>query len=204
MAAAVGGAAVGARLLNCLTAPPDDLLHWDSIAPYLAGKTIVGALIGGLIAVECAKHFTGEKRSTGDLFAAPIALGIAIGRIGCFFEGLPDQTCGAPTSLPWGVDFGDGIRRHPTQLYESFFAILLLGFLMRLMRRPHRNGDVFKAFMVAYMAWRLAIDLLKPDPRWFVLTGIQWACCCMLLYYAPDISRWILLRDRTAESYERA
>ncbi len=203
IAAAVGGAAIGARLLNCLTASPQDLLHWQSIAPYLAGKTIVGALIGGLVAVELAKHFVGEQVSTGDLFAAPIALGIAIGRIGCFFEGLPDQTYGVATSLPWGVDFGDGIRRHPTQLYESLFAILLLAFLVRMIRQPHRNGDVFKAFMVVYMLWRLAIDSLKPDPQWFILTGIQWACCCMLLYYAPDIFRWVAASHRAAESYDQ-
>lgn len=195
IAAAVAGAAIGARLLNALTAPPQDLLHWHAIAPYLAGKTIVGALIGGLIAVELTKRIVGERHATGDLFAAPLALGIAIGRIGCFFEGLPDQTYGIATKLPWGIDFGDGIRRHPTQLYESFFALLLLAFLLRMLRLPHREGDVFKAFMVAYMAWRLAVDFLKPDPPWLGLTGIQWACLCMLLYYSPDISRWIFARQ---------
>ncbi len=200
IAAAVIGAALGARLLNCLIASPQDLLHWQTTAPFLEGKTIVGALIVGLIAVELAKRLVGEKRSTGDLFAAPLALGIAIGRIGCFLEGLPDQTYGNPTSLPWGVDFGDGIRRHPTQIYESLFAILLLAFLLKMLRRPHRDGDVFKAFMVAYMAWRLAIDFLKPYPDWYGLGGIQWACLCMLLYYSPDIFRWLPVRQRSPES----
>ncbi|MGA9883540.1 MAG: prolipoprotein diacylglyceryl transferase family protein [Candidatus Acidiferrales bacterium] len=200
IAAAAAGAALGARLLNGLTAPPQDLLHWHTAAPYFAGKTIVGALIGGLAAVELTKRFIGEKHSTGDLFAAPLALGIAIGRVGCFFEGLPDQTYGIATSLPWGVDFGDGIRRHPTQLYESLFALLLLAFLFKMLRSPHRDGEVFKAFMVAYMGWRLAIDFLKPYPPWYGIGGIQWACLCMLLYYSPDISRWLLARQRAPES----
>jgi len=204
IAAAVAGAAIGARLLNALTAPPQDLLHWHALAPYLAGKTIVGALIGGLAAVELTKRIVGERHSTGDLFAAPLALGIAIGRIGCFFEGLPDQTYGIATKLPWGVDFGDGIRRHPTQLYECFFALLLLPFLLKMLRRPHHEGDVFKAFMVAYMAWRFGIDFLKPYPVWYGLQGIQWASLCMLLYYSPDISRWSLVRKPVPESPGRS
>jgi phosphatidylglycerol---prolipoprotein diacylglyceryl transferase len=57
---------------------------------------------------------------------APLALGIAVGRWGCIFAGLPDCTFGVATTLPWGVDFGDAIRRHPVQLYESF---AMLGFL---------------------------------------------------------------------------
>ena len=96
--------------------------HWHDAVYLMSGKTIVGGLIGGLFAVEWVKRQIGEKSSTGDLFAAPIALGVAIGRIGCFLGGLPDGTYGTPTSLPWGVDFGDGIPRHPTQLYESDFC----------------------------------------------------------------------------------
>lgn len=110
IAAAVAGTAIGARLLNALTAPPQDLLHWHAVVPYLAGKTIVGALIGGLAAVELTKRIVGECHSTGDLFAAPLALGLAIGRIGCFFEGLPDQTYGIATKLPWGVDSPPQLR----------------------------------------------------------------------------------------------
>jgi prolipoprotein diacylglyceryltransferase len=49
----------------------------------------------------------------------PLAIGIAVGRLGCFFAGLDDFTYGTPTTLPWGHDFGDGIARHPVQLYES-------------------------------------------------------------------------------------
>ena len=84
----------------------------------MGGKTIVGALIFGLISVELMKRYIGVRQSTGDLYAIPLALGIAIGRIGCFLTGLSDNTYGTPTTLPWAVNFGDGIPRHPTQLYE--------------------------------------------------------------------------------------
>ena len=192
--AAVAGAALGSRVLYWFEDPGLTFARWRDPVYLLGGKTIVGALIGGLFAVEWAKRRTGETRSTGDLFAAPLAIGIAIGRIGCFLTGLSDDTYGVATSLPWGVDFGDGIRRHPTQLYESIFAVALFFLLLRLLKRPHREGDVFKAFMVAYLGWRLAIDFLKPEVRIAGLGGIQWACVAMLVYYARDILRWLAFR----------
>jgi phosphatidylglycerol---prolipoprotein diacylglyceryl transferase len=190
--AAIAGAALGSRMLYWVENPAMTAEHWRDAAYLLGGKTIVGGLIGGLIAVELAKRLMGEARSTGDLFAAPIALGLAIGRVGCSFAGLADNTYGTPTSLPWGVDFGDGIPRHPTQLYECVFACLFFVLLRRMTLRPHRAGDVFKTFMVGYMSWRLAIDFLKPEARLAGLSGIQWACSAMLLYYAGDILRWVV------------
>jgi phosphatidylglycerol:prolipoprotein diacylglycerol transferase len=209
VAAAVAGAAIGSRVLYWFEDPAQTLAHWHDLVYLMDGKTIVGGLIGGIFAVELAKRLIGEKRSTGDLFAAPLALGIAIGRIGCFLTGLADHTYGTPTSLPWGVDFGDGIPRHPTQLYESVFALVLFTFLWRMTRRTHASGDAFKVFMVSYMSWRLVIDYLKPEARIAGLSGIQWACVAMLLYYGGDIRRWILDRgtgvaDMPARSVDSA
>lgn len=183
---------MGSRVLFWFEDPWQTLAHWHDPLYLMSGKTIVGGLIGGVFAVELAKHVIGERRKTGDVFATPVALGIAIGRIGCFLTGLSDQTYGSPTSLPWGVNFGDGIPRHPTQLYESAFAAILCVFLWRMMRRAHVSGDVFKIFMVSYMTWRLAIDFLKPELRIAGLSAIQWACAATLIYYAADIRRWLL------------
>ncbi len=83
------------------------------------GHSIAGAIGGGVIAVELYKRVAGIRASTGVQFVAPLALGIAVGRWGCFFAGIPDYTYGTPTHLPWAVDFGDGIPRHPVQLYKS-------------------------------------------------------------------------------------
>jgi len=98
----------------------------------MGGKTIVGALIFGLISVELFKRYIGVHQSTGDLYAIPLALGIAVGRIGCFLTGLSDNTYGTPTNLPWAIDFGDGIPRHPTQLYEIVFLLALIPILYRI------------------------------------------------------------------------
>lgn len=177
VAAAIAGAAIGSLFLARLA---------DGHLSLAGGKTIVGGLVGGLISVEIIKKCLGIQTSTGDLFVIPLAVGTIIGRIGCFFEGLADKTCGLPTRLPWGVDFGDGIPRHPTQLYEIVWVGLLSAWLVRRSRRPHRSGDLFKGYMVGYMGWRLLIDFLKPGYFVFGMTPIQWTCLVVLVYYRKD------------------
>lgn len=192
IAAAAFGAALGSKVFYWLEDPRLTLQHLRDPAFLFGGKTIIGALIGGLFAVEWAKTRLQITRRTGDLFAVPLCLGMAIGRIGCFLTGTEDHTAGVATSLPWGVDFGDGVSRHPAQLYELFFMLALGSFLWRRMRKPHREGDIFRIFMVAYFTFRLLCDFLKPDVRVFLaMSSLQWACLAMLLYYAPDILRWI-------------
>jgi prolipoprotein diacylglyceryltransferase len=91
------------------------------------------------------------------------------------------------------VDFGDGIPRHPTQLYEIVFVLILAGVLLRVLAHPHQSGDVFKLFMVSYLGFRLAVDFIKPDVRVAVgMSSIQWACVLGLVYYAGDLRRWLV------------
>jgi prolipoprotein diacylglyceryltransferase len=90
------------------------------------------------------------------------------------------------------VDFGDGVPRHPTQLYEAAVMAAAAVVLGRLTRRPHREGDVFKLFMVMYFALRLAVDAIKPDVRVLLgLSSLQWASLAVLVYYRHDVRRWI-------------
>ncbi len=192
IAAAAMGAMVGSKMLYWVEDPAMTLAHWRDLAYLMSGKTIVGALIGGLLAVELAKRVLRIERRTGDLFAVPLCVGIAIGRIGCFLTGLQDHTVGTPTSLPWGIDFGDGISRHPAQLYEALFALALGVYLWRRMRRPFMPGDIFNRFMVAYFTFRLVADFLKPDVRvFFGLSSIQLAAMLILVYYSKDVLRWL-------------
>lgn len=201
VAAAAVGAVLGSKLLYWFEDPRLTLAHWNDPACLAGGKTIVGALVGGLFAVESMKRKLGVTRRTGDLFAIPLSVGIAIGRIGCFLTGTEDHTAGRPTSLPWGVNFGDGVQRHPTQIYEILFVIVLAALLIKVSRRPFLEGDLFKMFMVGYFAFRLAIDFLKPEVRVFLgLSSIQWACAAMLLYYTPDVLRWFRLASGSPKS----
>jgi phosphatidylglycerol:prolipoprotein diacylglycerol transferase len=190
VAAAVGGA-IGSRVLASLEQPSAFATGWRDPLFLFGGKTIVGGLIGGVIAVEWIKQRIGVTSRTGDLFAVPLAAGIAIGRVGCFLTGLDDGTFGTPTALWTGIDFGDGVPRHPTQLYEIAFLMTLAIALAAARPALARSGDRFRVFMIAYLGFRLVIDLLKPDPRLALgLSSIQWACVAMLLYYLPDIRRW--------------
>src|SRR2546426_6191774 len=111
------GGMIGAKL-------PFVLVNWegflDGSAWLESGKTLVMGLVGGYFGVEAAKWALRIRIKTGDSFAAPVAAAIAVGRLACFSAGC---CFGTATDLPWGVDFGDGIRRHPTQLYESLFHL---------------------------------------------------------------------------------
>lgn len=196
--AAIVGAAAGGKILFWLSDPALTLSRWRDPYYLMGGKTIVGGLIGGLLAVEWTKRRLGIVAATGDLFALPLTLGIAIGRIGCFLTGLSDHTFGLPTRLPWGVDFGDGIPRHPTQLYEVAWLGLVALWLRWLSRRPHQRGDLFKYFMVAYMSFRLAIEWIKPGVALAGLTTIQWACLSTLAYYRRALPRLCGTTEATA------
>ncbi len=190
--AAVVGAAIGSKLLHHLNSPSALALNYRDPLYLLGGKTIVGALLGGLLAVEAAKRYLGIRTRTGDLFAMPLCAGLAVGRIGCFLHGLADDTVGLASSLPFAVDFGDGIPRHPTQLYEIAFVTLLGIYLLRRTRAELEPGRLFQHFMLAYMSFRLAVDGLKPRETLAGLSAIQWVALGLVIYYV----RLLLRRDR--------
>ena len=184
IAGAILGALLGAKILawienwHQLTAPASSLAP-PGLEKWLGGKTVVGGLLGGWIGVEIAKHYTGIKQRTGDLWVYPLAFSIAIGRVGCFLTGLSDQTYGNFTRLPWAVDFGDG-PRHPTQLYEIAALLLIAAALFIYQRTTHlgfATGRLFRLFMLAYCLWRFAVEFIKPTAKpWLGLSAIQWAC----------------------------
>jgi prolipoprotein diacylglyceryltransferase len=190
--AAVLGAALGSRVLFWMEDPAATAGFLRNAPEMLGGKTLVGALLGGWIAVEFTKRWIGVRSSTGDLFVLPLAFGIAVGRVGCFSSGLADGTYGTATALPWGVDLGDGITRHPTALYESIFMIAFGLLLLRLGPRFER-GRLFTVFVAGYLAFRLVVDLIKPGVVAAVgMTAIQLACvvglaiCARRLRAAPN------------------
>ncbi|MEA2708041.1 MAG: phosphatidylglycerol---prolipoprotein diacylglyceryl transferase [Phycisphaerales bacterium] len=185
----VFGALIGSKILAWVESPIE---YWNargSAGAWIGGKTIVGGLLGGWIGVEIAKRKLDVKNSTGDAFVFPLILGTAIGRIGCFLTGLADHTHGVPTTLPWAVNFGDG-PRHPTQLYEIAFLILLAVALLLRASRPHFNGELFRLFMLGYLTFRFAIEFIKPRyAPWLSLSAIQVACLVGVIACAASLSR---------------
>lgn len=177
------GALVGSHLVGVLE-NPSLLPHFNLI--YLMGnKTIVGGMLGGLIGVELVKKKIRVNVSSGDLMVYPLILAMIIGRIGCFLAGLEDGTYGIPSNLPWAINFGDGISRHPTNLYEILFWILLW-FSLVITERYHRftDGSKFKIFLSSYLVFRFLIEFIKPDYFFsFGLSVIQLVSVVGILYY---------------------
>ncbi|MCC2546500.1 prolipoprotein diacylglyceryl transferase [Hymenobacter sp. BT175] len=190
---AAAGALLGSRVLGLLehpellADPPGGYLY------YFTNKTIVGGLLGGLVGVELIKKYLGVTASSGDLMVYPLILAMVLGRLGCHLSGLEDGTYGAATTLPWGTDFGDGVPRHPTNLYEIGFLLLLGALLWRLERRGSLpDGRRFELFLAAYLVFRLVVEFIKPTPApaGWGLTAIQWACVAGLGYYG-----WLWVRS---------
>ena len=156
LAALLFGAGIGAYLFGTLNL-------WLSGLPGIA-RSVEGALAGGIVAIELYKWRAGITARTGARFALPLAVGISVGRLGCYFAGLDDFTYGTPTSLPWGHDFGDGISRHPVQIYESLamaaFAVFYVSAVLR--RRDFVVANGFYLVLVYYGAQRFIWEFIKP------------------------------------------
>lgn len=185
----LAGAAVGNKAAFWVQVPNLFVLHWrEPLILLLGGQSVVGGLVGGLIGTEIAKKLAGVTRSTGDRFVFPVLLGLVIGRIGCSIAGLQDGTYGIATSLPWAVDLGDGVRRHPVQIYEIGFCALSWVLCRRMKPQlANRPGLLFKLFLCSYLLWRFAVDFLKPVPYEYPggFSGIQVLCLVTLMIYAP-------------------
>lgn len=128
------------------------------------GRSIVGALAGAIAAVELFKWKCGLQGSTGLIFVPAFATSVAVGRWGCFLSGLQDHTHGTVTALPWGYDFGDGLLRHPVQLYESFAmaAFLIVALLLIATRNRWFIANGFYLLVLFYGVQRFLWEFLKP------------------------------------------
>jgi len=169
------GGMIGAKL-------PFVLSDWDRFLTGYAwldnGKTIMFGMVGGYFGVEIAKWAMQIRIKTGDSFAVPVAVAIGIGRWGCFSAGCCH---GIATTLPWGVNFGDGILRHPTQIYESMFHLSFAFVLFILLRRAMFRGQLIKLYLIGYFIYRFLTEFIRPEPKlWMNLTGYQWAALAFI------------------------
>ncbi len=171
--AAVGGYAFGTLNL-CLS------------GNFQVARSIVGALAGAIIGVETFKSWRGMRGSTGIIFVPAFCATVVVGRWGCFLTGLSDETYGTPTSLPWGVDFGDGVLRHPVQLYESFamLAFLVVTLVLLARRNTWFMANGFYAMVLFYAVQRFAWEFLKPYAPILGPLNLFHLVCAGLIAYA--------------------
>lgn len=182
------GSTLGAKLLELLININYINSGNDLLVFLVSGRTVIGGLIGGTLGVWLTKRIVGIKAKRGNLFAPAVAMGIAIGRIGCFFNGC---CYGTPTNLPWAVDFGDGIPRHPTQLYESMFMVLMFIFLKTgFKKRESSPGYLFAFLMIVYFTFRFLIEFIRVEKLAFWnLTYFQIISFLVLIYLLSNKKR---------------
>ena len=129
------------------------------------GLAIHGALIAAVIA---GYIFTKAKKisfwNTADITAPSIILGQAIGRWGNFVN---QEAHGGPTDLPWGI-MVDGVKVHPTFLYESLWNICVFIFLLIYSRKKKVEGEVFLLYGILYSVGRFWIEALRTDSLMFM------------------------------------
>jgi phosphatidylglycerol:prolipoprotein diacylglycerol transferase len=146
-----------------------------------AGKTVLGGIVGGWIAVIAAKRHLGLRRPTGDLFAVALCAGEAVGRFGCYFGGC---CYGKACDLPWRV-WQHGSYRHPTQLYLSLACALILVLLLVVERGRPVENRLFGLQGTLYCAARFIVEFFRAGaPGAGGLTVAQWACLAGMGFFA--------------------
>jgi len=196
LTAFVGGAIV-AKLPFAFDARTD---FWDWATWTADGKTITTGLVGAYLSVELVKWFLGIRAKTGDGLAIPLAFALGIGRFGCFVN----PCCfGAESNLPWCVNFGDGVCRHPTQIYESLFHFVFAVILIRLNSRDALPTNRLKLYLLVYCAFRFAIEFIRVEDNWLgEFTYYQVVVAGFAIFLT---GQWIVdaRRARTSEDWMR-
>ena len=184
--------AIGSLFCGALTAKLSTAWQYVAYAPEPSllgmleqgGKSILGGLAGAYAGAVLTKRLVGYREPTGDIFAPAIALGMAIGRWGCFLT----EQIGTPTSLPWGISVGkgvaahiptcpycaSGVRMHPSFIYEIIFHALMFGALLWLRPRVVVKGELLKIYLICYALFRFAVEFVRGNQVvWEGLTRSQ-------------------------------
>lgn len=162
------------------TRNPGEILSMNTLR---SGGVFSGGLVAALLAAAwyMARHKMPALR-TCDAFAPGLAIGHAIGRLGCFAAGC---CYGKETHAAWGVVFKNplaadwvgtplGVPLEPTQLMEAIFELLNFFLLSWLITRKHADGQVFGTYLILYGIARFFIEFLRGDPgRGIVFGGIM-------------------------------
>jgi phosphatidylglycerol:prolipoprotein diacylglycerol transferase len=174
------GGALGAKLPFL-----DSGEGWLTGIWFRDGKTITTGLVGAYLGVELAKFALNIRVKTGDSFALPLALALAVGRWGCYFNGC---CFGQPTDWPCGVDFGDGVSRHPTQIYEFLFHLAMAGVLCQIIRSGVLVNQRLKLYLIAYCVYRFLTEMIRPEPAQFM--GLTFYQTTVAIFAMALVAQW--------------
>jgi phosphatidylglycerol:prolipoprotein diacylglycerol transferase len=208
---AIGGLA-GARIYDVLENWSIYMMHPATIIFSGAGFVWYGGLIGGVVTTWLvAKRHQISFLAVADLCAAPLALGMAFGRLGCQLSG--DGDWGLPSTLPWAMaypkaivgwgpdtvlrldsqgnlvsGFSQGVRVHPTPVYEAILYVGIFGFLWSIRKKVTREGELFYLYLILAGAARFAVEFVRINPR--VLWGLSPAQIISLIMIATGTMAW--------------
>ena len=170
-------------------------------------RSILGGLLGAWLGVHVAKRVVGYPLRTGDLFAPAVALGMAIGRIGCLLTELP----GTPTSLPWAVVLTPeqaahiphavaGVGLHPSFAYEIVFHFAAFAAILWLRDRLDAPGELLTLYLVAYAGFRFMVEFVRGNEVVFAgLTRPQ-----LFLAVCLPVAAWHVVRQIRRGTYQLA
>lgn len=181
---------LGARLLSL--AGDLDGLAADPVAALLSGGGFVwyGGLGGGVVAaLVLSRRYKLELTTVFEASAPALAIGQAIGRLGCHLAG--DGDWGRVTELPWGVAYdnaivgwphGAGVVVHPAPIYEALAYAGICAGLLGLARKRPPVGTVFAAYLVTTGIARFLIEFIRVNPELaWGLTQAQWIAGALVL-----------------------
>jgi phosphatidylglycerol---prolipoprotein diacylglyceryl transferase len=179
---------VGAKLMMFALNFDDYLQHPSeifSLSTLQAGGVFSGGFLAALVvAAWYMRKYKLPGLKTADIFAPGLALGHAVGRLGCFSAGC---CYGIPSDKPWAVVFKSQFAHesfqtpiyvplHPTQLYESFAGLLIFAVLLWQFRKPHGEGHVIGCYLILYSFARVWIEFYRFHEQAPIgpLTTTQW------------------------------
>lgn len=167
------GTVLGARIFYIfvynlpfyLTNPFEMLAIWHGGLSFHGG--LIGAVIGGILYSRRKKV---DFYEIADIIVIPLALGLALGRIGNFING---ELYGRITDVPWAVKFPDAEGfRHPSQIYASFKNLIIFFALWSIKGKKLPKGFLFWAFVVMYSVLRFAVEFFRaPDTQLGFILG---------------------------------
>jgi phosphatidylglycerol:prolipoprotein diacylglycerol transferase len=203
------GILLGARLGNILVEWPTYAAYPEKLLrPWEGGLSALPAILGGgLTAWVVLRKRKIPAWPLAEAASLPAAALVAVGRWGCLAQGC---CYGKAAGVPWAVRFPfdpAGITRHPTQLYESFSALLLLA-LLSLVERSFRRGGkrpqaavLWPLFLAGYGGIRLVVDRFRGDVDLGSPRALAWSLGVFLLG-AAWLSVTVLRPSKPAETKE--
>lgn len=173
----------------------------DALLAWLAGDSIVGALLGGRIGLWLADRSDAGRR-VADALTTPVIVALLVLACGSVGWALRGAGVGGATDLPWGMDFGDGVARHPLMLYEAVWLCVLAWADRRTAGAPVGAGRraalvlfgyfgfiVLAGYLKAPFQGFLLTEAMQPRPR--VVAGImtpeQWLAACAMFALLPGV-----------------